>query len=108
MGSIRLELDYAYSTFFCALREALLSKSPLPVRLGGIVSAMLHLEKRQIPDEQIWKRFETFIKETTGLAWADDALGLVLTDEQAADYLEQALSLFSAIAINYGEKGPGD
>jgi hypothetical protein len=108
MGSIPCELDYAYSTFFCALREALLSKAPLPVRLAGLVSAVSHLEKRQFPDQQIWNRLETFIKETTGLAWADDALGFVLTDEHAADYLEQALSIFSAIAITYGHQKPGD
>ncbi len=94
----------AYEVFYRALHAALLSNAGVQTRLATLVFSVQHLQKGDIPDEQIWNRLSEFVRDAKNRTWADESLGLVLTDDEAAAYIEQALSLFGAIAIVYGQQ----
>jgi len=99
-----LGIAYAYGVFYRALHGALISGAAAQERFAGLVSEIKHLDSQQIPDEQIRKRLAEFIKDATAHADAADSSRLSGMDEGVAAYLEQALSLFGAIAIVYGQE----
>ena len=103
-----MAIDRAYEVFYRALHGALLNHDTVQGRLAKLVFELQDLEQQDIPDEQIWSRFITFIQEIRNRTWADESLGWVMRDDEAASYLEQALSLFGAIAIAYGQQGEDD
>jgi hypothetical protein len=100
---VTMGVAYAYGVFYRALREALLSDANSHERLAQLLRSVKHLQDQQIPDEQIRKRFTDFIEDTARGNGVSESIGLALSAEEAADYLEQALSLFGAIAMVYGQ-----
>jgi hypothetical protein len=99
-----MEIARAYGVLYRALHAALLSDASIQTRLAGVMFAVQQMETHRIPDEQISLRFAQWIHEAGQRTWDDRSLALVLTDEEASSYLEQALSLFGAIAIVYGQQ----
>jgi hypothetical protein len=100
---VTLGTAYAYGVFYRALHGALLSGASAQERVAELVAGVKHLDGQQIPDEQIRKRLAEFIEDATTHVDAAESLRLSSMDDGSAAYLEQALSLFGAIAIVYGQ-----
>jgi hypothetical protein len=91
-------IEVAYQRFFLALYHALTSTDSLQARTEAAWEQLRGLEVDHLPDEQLRARFSQFLAEGESGRFA-------MPQDQAADYLRQALSLFGGIAIAYGERG---
>jgi hypothetical protein len=99
---------YASEKFYSALHYAIASDASLQERLAGVMLGISHLEKHDLPDDEIWERFQKLLNATTRLP-AKGKEGTIkattsqMKDDEAAKLLQEALGLFSDIAQAFGK-----
>ncbi len=76
-------------------------------RLFGVVSGVCHLERDSFPDDATWERFEALLADNTKRAARGDegtieATTSQMSNEEAAKWLQEALSIFTDVAEAYG------
>lgn len=103
-------VDYGWEKFFVALRYAIASTAPPQERLESVVSGVCHLDRDSFPDDETWKRFEKLIEGTTKLPARIEGEGTIrattaqMTDDEAGEWLHEAIGIFSDIAEAYGRE----
>lgn len=104
-------VDYGNEKFFSVLSYAVGSTDSVQERLSNVISGVCHLERDSFPDDDTWQRFEALLAETTKRAAKGDegtiaATTSQMSEDEAAKWLHEALSIFTEIAEAYGRARP--
>ena len=101
-------VDYVWEKLFTGLRHAVASEEPRPQRLAQCILTINALNREDFPDAEAYERFCELKREATQCAeryageGRTDPVALRKAEEQAGRLLEDALSLFSTIAMAFG------
>ncbi len=99
----QLEADYAWQKFFGALCHAITSTGSLQQRLASLVWSVRDLRRENFPDDETWMRFDKFMTATASQQVTADqpsvkAAMLLMKDEDAHRFLQEALQIFSDLS----------
>ena len=103
-----MALNYGWEKLFCACDYAVGSNETLQAWLAAAISSNVHLLSRDdLPSDVAWARLKKILSATTckpakGNEGTIAATTSQMTDEEAAKWLREIMSLFSDVAEEYG------
>jgi hypothetical protein len=103
-----MALNYGWEKFFSACHYAIGSCEPVQMRLASSISSNIHLLRRDdLPSDEAWERVQKLMaactcKPAKGGEGTIAATTSQMSDDEAASWLREMISIFSDVAEEYG------
>lgn len=99
-------IDYVAEKLSSAMHYAIGSSASVQERLAGAMQLVCHLDSDDFGDDDLWKRFQELLKETTKHAAKGNEGTIVATtsrmsDDEAGRWLRKSLDLYSDVCEAY-------
>jgi hypothetical protein len=103
-------VDYACEKFYSVFNYVVVSTAPVRERLESVISAAVHLQRDDFPDDKSWDRFQKLLKATTKRPARTEHEGTIaattsrMKHSEARKWIQEALSILVDLHEAYGRE----